>query len=240
MSATDPLSPLSSFINYRTILSLFQLFWCTWAVGSERHLLGKQQNNLSGMSAVSQKRETAWLNVLHLSISAAQSQRWLALCSCCDCTSVADVSLEMWSMFNVCNALTDSFLSSSLVSLSLPQVPLSLSRTFVVSRAESLAGSPGTVAYSLFPFLHTHIFTSGTALMSFHKLIPCESLSCIDCLTRMLSINVHECFDLHCVWIKPVSESLFVPECIMHCAVFACVHEWKRARERGKQIQIET
>lgn len=39
---------------------------------------------------------------------------------------------------------------------SLFQVPLSLSRTFVVSRAESLAGSPGTVAFSVDTYTHLH------------------------------------------------------------------------------------
>lgn len=42
-----------------------------------------------------------------------------------------------------------------------PPVPLSLSRTFVVSRAESLAGSPGTVAFSV---SHPHIYQHAVVL----------------------------------------------------------------------------
>lgn len=49
------------------------------------------------------------------------------------------------------NGFSPSFSSLLLLYLFPPsQVPLSLSRTFVVSRAESLAGSPGTVAFSVF------------------------------------------------------------------------------------------
>lgn len=166
---------------------------------------------LSCVQSENRNSDTLWLDMMciyfNFSCSLAIKLIGSLFLSClrkCD----ADSSLpDLIHVYYVCicidyfPTLTQTFLflffSSSFVLLhSLPSVPLSLSRTFVVSRAESLAGSPGTVAFSVYTYTHPYKLISSCRLRSqkVEQKIPF-------CVTKEVSML----------------ESLFVPECNTSC-----------------------
>lgn len=76
-------------------------------------------------------------------------------------------------------------------------MPLSLSRTFVVSRAESLAGSPGTVAFSVYTYslLHICYHTNVIHLTKLHvrndnNVVGDLKVGIEECLTPTLCVNL--------------------------------------------------
>lgn len=127
-------------------------------------------------------------------------------------------------LFPLCRLLL--FLSSFLFS-SLHPVPLSLSRTFVVSRAESLAGSPGTVILNL-TSLHSNspLFRPLTSVflhVDFSVWIFFPSPSRLWCLFKNL----------------PLCETVF--DLYLNAAYTVhSLYEWKREKRRESVIQAET
>lgn len=101
---------------------------------------------------------------------------WISMRNTCSWLSLINQIMQMHTMQMITHLILDGILCKScfpphdfllsfprsLFSFSCSPVPLSLSRTFVVSRAESLAGSPGTTLVSspFYSFIWIIFFTS--------------------------------------------------------------------------------